>query len=307
MTKCPKVYKLPTIKWLKPIKRLIEDNNDNPKNKIYSSELIENEITKEKVIVKLSKVTSLLKSPIKIYETIKESPHIATIYCFLNCNEKTQIIDEDYKDTLGFCNADSKDNQLISLEIMKKYNYSLRKYQKKCDLEETESFIRYILLFQLELFKKYNFIHGDIHLGNILVSKQKTETPVLFNFDDIKLTIITKKLLVLTDFEESIILSSKTKNNLLYEDDVIYTKTLESSILNTLYCAVELLNYEKDSYRISRILNKHNTRADDTRELVKKYCSNKITTNEYTKEVIKLLYKIIIPTFYKMFNSNFII
>jgi hypothetical protein len=31
MVKCPKVYKLPTVKWLKPIKRLIEDNNDNPK------------------------------------------------------------------------------------------------------------------------------------------------------------------------------------------------------------------------------------------------------------------------------------
>jgi hypothetical protein len=190
---------------------------------------------------------------------------------------------------------------------MKKYNYSLRKYHGNCDLEETENLIRYLLLIQLDLFTNYNFIHGDIHLGNILITKQKKDSTVSFNFDDMKISIITKKLLVLTDFEDSMILSTKTNHILLDGKDVIYTKTLESSIHNTLYCTVDLLKDEKESYRISRLLRNSYDGTDDTRKLVKSYCKGKINTKEYKKEVIKLIHSFITPLFYKMFNTQFVI
>jgi hypothetical protein len=61
MIKCPKDYKIPTNDWLRPIKVLIDEYNlENSKNLIYDSELIEDEIKKERILVKVSKVDTLL-------------------------------------------------------------------------------------------------------------------------------------------------------------------------------------------------------------------------------------------------------
>ena len=57
MIKCPKEYKIPTDDWLRPIKILIDEYNlENTKNLIYDAELIETEIKRENVLVKVSKV-----------------------------------------------------------------------------------------------------------------------------------------------------------------------------------------------------------------------------------------------------------
>jgi len=74
-----------------------------------------------------------------------------------------------------------------------------------------------------------------------------------------------------------------------------------------LYCTVDLLKDEKESYRISRLLRSSYDGTDDTRKLVKSYCKGKINTKEYKKEVIKLIHSFITPLFYKMFNTQFVI
>ena len=63
MIKCPKEYKIPTNDWLIPIKVLIDEYNlENSKNLIYESELIEDEIKRERILVKVSKVDTLLNT-----------------------------------------------------------------------------------------------------------------------------------------------------------------------------------------------------------------------------------------------------
>jgi hypothetical protein len=63
MIKCPKEYKIPTNDWLIPIKVLIDEYNlENSKNLIYESELIEDEIKRENILVKVSKVDTLLNT-----------------------------------------------------------------------------------------------------------------------------------------------------------------------------------------------------------------------------------------------------
>jgi len=140
------------------------------------------------------------------------------------------------------------------------------------------------LLIQIELFNKYGFVHNDIHLGNILLKKEKD--PVTFNFifnnEDIEIT--TNKILVLTDFDESwqikifrflfdtilyykkskifynnesLIISKDNRKVMLQSDKCKYIDTLESNIYNTFSMAIELLESEKEKYDLSRILNKN--------------------------------------------------
>lgn len=148
MIKCPKDYKIPTNDWLRPIKVLIDEYNlENSKNLIYESELIEDEIKRERILVKVSKVDTLLNTTEEIYRYIKDSEHIVKIYCFLHCNESKTYLNQHHKDTLGFCNSNhtDKDNQLISLEIMKRYSSSLRKYEGKLKLKPMIVYLKYLL------------------------------------------------------------------------------------------------------------------------------------------------------------------
>lgn len=309
MIKCPKEYKIPTNDWLRPIKILIDEYNlENPKNIIYESELIETEIKRENILVKVSKVDTLLNTTEEIYKYIKDSIHIVKIYCFLHCNENKTYLDNNHKDVLGFCNAThiDEDKQLISLEIMKKYNSSLKKYEEKLKLTPMIHYLKYLLLIQIDLFNNYGFTHNDIHLGNILVKKERENITYKFIIDDKEIEIITNKTLVLTDFEESLIISKKTRKIMLQADKCKYMNTLESNIYSTFSMMIELLKDDKEKYELSRILKKNTIDKNDSIELFVAFCNKSIDINKYKKRINKLILSIISLLFREMFNQDFI-
>jgi serine/threonine protein kinase len=308
MIKCPKDYKIPTNDWLRPIKVLIDEYNlENSKNLIYDSELIEDEIKKERVLVKVSKVDTLLNTTEEIYKYIKDSEHIVKIYCFLHCNEYKTYLNQYHKNTLGFCNSKhtDKDNQIISLEIMKRYSSSLRKYEGSLKLKQMIIYLKYLLLIQIELFNKYGFVHNDIHLGNILLKKIKKPESFKFIFNDNEMEINTKKILVLTDFEESLIISKENRKVMLQFNKCKYIDTLESNIYNTFSMAIELLKSDKEKYELSRILNKNTINKKESTELFVAFCNKTIKIKEYKKRINKIVIDIIILLFKEMFNKSF--
>jgi hypothetical protein len=86
MTKCPKNYTIPTDKWLVPLNILVDEYNlDNDNRIIYDAKFIDNEIKKERVIVKVVKKNSFTDSnnTEAKYNFVKQSPHIAKTYCFI--------------------------------------------------------------------------------------------------------------------------------------------------------------------------------------------------------------------------------
>lgn len=308
MIKCPKDYKITTNDWLRPIKVLIDEYNlENSKNLIYESELIEDEIKRERILVKVSKVDTLLNTTEEIYRYIKDSEHIVKIYCFLHCNESKTYLNQHHKDTLGFCNSNhtDKDNQLISLEIMKRYSSSLRKYEGKLKLKPMIIYLKYLLLIQIDLFNKYGFVHNDIHLGNILLKKEENPKTFKFIFNDNEIEITTNKILVLTDFEESLIISKNNRNVMLQSNKCKYIDTLESNIYNTFSMAIELLESEKEKYDLSRILNKNTNDKNESTDLFVAFCNKTINIKEYKKRINKIVIDMIILLFKEMFNKNF--
>ena len=128
--KCPKEYKLPTKDWLIPLKVLVDQYNvENSDTIIFDADLIESEIKKRTCNCNCCKKENFLKTNENLYNIIKKSPRVVKIYCFLNCNENKNVLSNNYKDILGFCNGNhyDKDTQLITLEIMRRYESSLNK------------------------------------------------------------------------------------------------------------------------------------------------------------------------------------
>jgi serine/threonine protein kinase len=271
--KCPKNYTIPTNKWLEPLKVLFDDNS------LIMESILTDMISKEKVVAKITKIPDIntIKSNLNIkniYEIIKASPHIATIYCFLTCKEnKTNLINK-YKDILGFCTLetqsvsnlgekssalprthDTNDDNLanvrnitINIEIMKKYKNTLRRYTNKLSTENVKNIMRYLLNMQIELFRLYGFIHRDIHLGNIFIEKTepyKLKFKTSCNTDIVIVKLITPFKLYLTDFEYSKILlkslNPEIKELLSQREKLTFEYTLESQIYQTVYMCLDLL------------------------------------------------------------------
>ena len=289
--KYPKNYIIPTNNWLKPLEVLHNDNN-----LIMSSELIDG-IKKEQVIVKVTKWKNINKNIEKIYNIIKKSKHIIEIYCFLNCNEGKNNLTNEYKDILGFCNRDvvNDDNIRINLEIMKKYRHTLLRYEKRMNLETVKLILHYLLNMQYELYYKYGFVHGDIHLGNIFI--EKTE-PITIDFEtynsnlpleiirEIHVKIVTPIKLYLTDFEDSLIFKKSYYPEIMTflskKENIREDHTLLRSLYNTFETCLELIQDDKLRYDLYQKYQDYG--KDEYAEMVRLHV---LESQDFTKENIK--------------------
>ena len=250
MDKPIKNYLLPTNKWLKPIKLLAKTLNQ-----IFDAEMIENEIKKRRVIVKVTKSSETTSHSKSIYSIIGKLPHIIKIYNFISCYENPVTIKQNYIDALGFCEGgpiDTLNNminkkanyQTIHLEIMKKYNGSLNEFIEELSLNKTIKLLIQAIYIQLELFCACGFIHGDIHLGNFLIEKtdnKKREFSFCGNIKQLEIFVN----LYLTDFEHSIIYSQKAnpdiKSYMSNPKVLILSNTIGGIIINTFTEFIHLL------------------------------------------------------------------
>lgn len=252
-----KQYLLPTNQWLKPLNILAKTTHQ-----ILDAELIEPEIKKKKILVKFTKTDSAESNAEFVYSFIKESPHVIKIYNFITCWEDPITLGEKYKKALGFCKGGPVDTvssltinqnyQMIHLELMEKYSGSLNEFIKELSLGKTIRIIRQIICIQLELFCSYGFTHGDIHTGNVLLTK--TANPVeTFQFCGETKQIKTDVKLLLTDFEYSKIYSEKLNKKI----KVILTNPNELKLSNTIQA--HMLNTFREFLKLIKDLQLQNT------------------------------------------------
>ena len=297
MTEYKKIYIVPTINCLPPIKLLIEEYNlQNTKNMIYNYDIINDEINKEKIIIKIITTDCLVNFTEYLYRKIKNSPHIVNIYCFLHYNKSTSFFNDEYRNILGF------NNDILSLEVIKKYDSSLNKYTGKLRLTTMIRYLRYILLIQIELFQKYGFIHNNLHTGNILLLNKKSTCQFIYNNKNINFT--ADKTLVFTDIENSIILSDDTRIVIQNSDKCKYVYTLESNILCTFNHMFSLLKNNKIT--IDKEINNEYFSEKESMNLLTAFCSGLINFNEYRKRILKICNIMISYLFRIFFKRNFI-
>ena len=257
--------------WLIP-NQLLNISNRISGNKIVKANIIK----KKKIIVKISKYKELLEKDYNIsimLSTIK-CKNFANYLGFFswNSSELRSSVFKAYnssKDPLLTCknNINQYEKEKILPDFFCKnkidtnyflfMNYyplgSLEKYKPK-NIDEIISIINQVLSCMTYAYEKINFVHGDLHPGNILV-KKTTKENLLYNFDDKTIKISTFGVeVVLFDFDRS----STDKNfGFLLNELSTFINTYETIMLQmNLFNNQEntpFRNLKKEFYKITNI------------------------------------------------------
>ena len=193
---------------------------------------------------------------------------------------------------------------------MKKYSYSLNKFEKTLDITQFEHLLKYTLLIQLELFNLYGFIHKDLHLGNILVGKNKTK-PINFyihaNRDPINFTSHVK--LVLSDFEYSQILFSSINPNIFNffadKNRINYDNCLEFNIMNTFYSFIDLIKDQVIFNKFKKIIYSYQVDRKFPVKILSSYVRKEIDQDRFKHYILSNCIDIIGQLYGKLFDGDF--
>ncbi len=251
-----KKYIIPTDEWLRPLKPLI--TSISAKEKLILAKMI----NKEKVVLKLSK--NIDTKRIKyISSIVNKFNNFPKIYCVFQCMEDETNFDTDYLDTLGFCKANPSDNKtdnqssnnlLITLEIMKLYKHKLSDYYQALGLDEIKLYMKQLIFALLHAFEACGFIHGDLHIGNILLN-QTNNIKLNYIINKHNYSINTDAECIIMDFDRSVLYNDK------YMDRPMFLK--ENTIIYSIYKIIQICGsklYKKENKwdvdPINLVLNK---------------------------------------------------
>ncbi len=280
LIKCPydektKQYIIPTKSWIEPLKLFISEDI-NTKGILFISKLVQ----KEKILVKLTFGRN--KKLKQINNLVKNLPNFVYTYCVILCNNgflsKNKDVNMNDLIKYGFCTTDEK-SQNITLELMKKYDSSIRTYSKINILIFIE-ILKQLVYAQFNAFMYCGFLHNDIHLGNILLRKHVV--PKTLKYDFFKSNFIENELKVgtsyiLADYDDSMLINNNF--DLLFSSDFDddYNKySLHKNICRTIILLISLLEKE---YK--------NKVLDVYFELQEKY--EEIINNNWEKQLIRFL------------------
>jgi len=191
-----KKYIIPTDKWLTPLEPLI--TSISTKGKLILSEMA----NKNKVVVKITKNLDLFKIKY-INHIVQRIPNFPKVYCVFECDENESNFDTNYFKVTGFCKK-SSDNFKIILEIMKLYKNKLSEYKNKLSLDQIKSILKQLIFALMYAFESQGFIHGDLHIENILIDKFSNNIKLNYNIDKKQYTIKTNEEYIIMDFDKSI-------------------------------------------------------------------------------------------------------
>ena len=183
--------------WMVPIKMLNIENRKSG-NKILEANLIR----RKKIVVKISKNKELLKKDYEISNELKKLKCInfAKYLGFFSCKD----IINDYNKNKPLPNYFCKNNGTYNYFLFMNY-YPLGSINdfRPTNINELISIINQLLESTTLAFEKMNFIHGDLHPGNILI-KQTTKRTIDYEFNNLSKSVDTFGYeIVLFDFDRS--------------------------------------------------------------------------------------------------------
>jgi len=250
---CLKFSQQPTTSWLNPVHKLMTEDISS-KGLIMLSKYMNT----HDVIVKITK-NSDYKKVKSINNAIRGLTNFPAVFCVISCLESDINLESEYKNISGYCERSNDSNTEIILEIMKQYKHSLLTYKEKFNLINIKPLLHQILLAQLNAFEKIGFLHNDIHLGNILLDfKQEKEIELKYNFDKTNYMIKTQRVIILMDFDKSIIMDPLNGiEHDKYDYDINIDKMtypplnlnnrIYANIIKTLYSFLRLINLNEQN------------------------------------------------------------
>jgi serine/threonine protein kinase len=186
-----------TSGWLIPEKLLPVKRGEN-KNKLIEANIIK----RKKIVVKISKYKELLEKDLLISNNLKELNCInfANYLGFFSCKDNINNYNKNKPLPKYFCKNNGTNNYFLFMEYYP--NGSLETYIPN-NINEIISILNQIICSMILAYEKLEFVHGDLHPGNILIKKINRKT-IKYNFEEGITEIETSNIIpVLFDFDRS--------------------------------------------------------------------------------------------------------
>lgn len=201
---------LNTSGWLIP-RKILKIGNDNIGERSSGDVLIESDmfIKRKTVVVKISTNEKLLNNDFntsKKLNTIK-CTNFAKYLGLFSCKDNIKNYSKKYPLPEHFCKLDGDINYFLFMPYYKLG--SLVEFEPE-SIDQIISIINQVICANYLAFEKLNFIHNDLHLGNILI-KPTTKKHITYNFNEVSKNISTNGIeIVIFDFDRSTFNKSNT-------------------------------------------------------------------------------------------------
>jgi serine/threonine protein kinase len=201
----------------------------------------------QRIVVKIGP-SETLKKEYTIGQTLKHIPGFIRYICAMTCNDNLTRYSENPHAEI--CRGSSIDPRM-NVIVMPYYPLgSFRTYDWVSHPEQFKSALKQLFLSLYLAFVQYGFLHNDIHLDNVLVSRTQKQS-IRYNETD---TIPTNGIRIqIMDFDKSFISVARTEVHALFYDyrrillDIEFAAKIEFDALH------EMQSYVQDSKSLERI------------------------------------------------------
>ncbi len=183
--------------WLTPNKLLPVNRGEN-KNKLIIADIIK----KKRVVVKISKKRELLEKDFLNSKKLEElnCVNFAKYLGFFSCKDDIDNYNLDKPLPKYFCKNNGTENYFLFMNYY--LSGSIVNYKPK-NINEIISIINQVIASTTLAFEKLGFIHGDLHLGNVLIKNTKKDF-IKYKYNNKDLEIKTNGIeIVMFDFDRS--------------------------------------------------------------------------------------------------------
>ena len=245
-----KKYIIPTNEWLEPLEPLITTLSS--KGKLILTQMVK----KQKVVVKITRGLDIKRIK-NINYLLRRLPNFPKVYCVFECAEDESNFDSNYLDIHGFCSKNESDPSSdinIILEIMKLYKYRLVEYKNTLSLDEIKKILKQLIFGLMYAFESSGFIHGDLHIENILLNRTESDKEFIYKIDSHTYKLNAKFECIIMDFDKSITYNNQymTIPNFIREHTII--QSIKEIIQMCGHLFKKDKKYEEDP--INQVLNK---------------------------------------------------
>ena len=183
-----------------------------------------------------------------ILRALYELPNFIRYFCVIRCNDNIKNIINNQNTISNYKMCHYGDNE-VGILIMKEYNLGcIENYVwNEQNIHLLKNVIKQVIFSILLAYEKKDFIHGDLHCGNVLL-KPKRNCEIKYNN---KILVLNELEVIIMDFEKSKLYQNNKITELIKNISKFITSISSTCLKNDLFFNIDL----KKIYKLKSIID----------------------------------------------------